>query len=136
MTDADILNCLMFCEHKDCETCHRDGGENCEKQLIKDARTVIKMQIDTMRSLQEEVVRLQGENKRLQDIGSSKLSEEDVVNAVNNIVDACLFYADFDSEAGEFERMIDMMLDFTKMLTNRYAVTIFHDRKAPEIVKC
>ena len=123
MTDIDILNCLMFCEHKDCDTCQRDGGENCEKQLIKDARTVIKMQVDAMSSLQEEIVRLQGENKRLLDIGSSKLSEEDVVNAVNQIVDACMLYGDYE-EGEDFECMIDMMLGFTKMLKLEYAVCI------------
>lgn len=127
MTDVDILNCLMFCEHKDCDTCQRGGGENCEKQLLKDARTVIKMQIDSMSSLQEEIVRLQGENKRLLDICSSKLSEEDVVNAVNKIVNACMYYGDY-GEAEDFERMIDMMLSFTKMLKSKYEVCIIEEK--------
>ena len=95
--------------------------------MLKDARTVIKMQIDSMSSLQEEIVRLQGENKRLLDIGSSKLSEEDVVNAVNEIVNACMYYGDY-GEAEDFERMIDMMLSFTKMLKSKYEVCIIEEK--------
>lgn len=137
MTEVDIINSLMFCEHGDCENCSRDGKDRylCMKGLMKDARSIIKLQYDSLSAMEDTIKRLQNENKQLQDVAKYELTEQELVKAVNNIIRDCVDYAN-DGDGDDFARMIDTLLEFTKMLTAKHAVGIIHGRKAPKIEKC
>ena len=138
MTEVDIINSLMFCEHGDCENCSRDGKDRylCMKGLMKDARSIIKLQYDSQSAMEDTIKRLQNENKQLQAVAKYAFTEQELVKAVNNIIRGCMDWADYSAENGDFLCMVETILDFTKMLTAKYAVAFVHGRKAPKIEKC
>lgn len=135
MTEVEILNCLMFCEHKDCENCVKKDEENCEKSLMKAARTAIKMQIDCIRDLQEEVYQLKDENNKLNEYKRKSLSDDYIIQSVNNIVDAC-FELDEDCCAGDYMKIVNEMLYFAGSLQCKSKVSIDRAYGAPKIEKC
>ena len=133
MTDIEILNALMFCEHKDCATCARGGEENCEKQLLRDARTAIKMQIDSARSMKEEIERLQDENKSLLEATRHSFCENDLVSSVNRIASACFDIIHDDLDEEDYFRIVAEMVDISKMFRARHKVSITSFNNSPYI---
>ena len=137
MTEVDIMNSLMFCEHGDCANCSRGEDDKvlCMRSLMQDARKIIKLQHDSLTTMEDANKRLQTENKQLQAVARYAFAEQDLVKAVNNIIRDCMDYAD-NGDGDDFAGMIDTLFEFTKMLTAKYAVRMVRGRKAPEIQKC
>ena len=137
MTEVEIMNSLMFCEHGDCANCTRGEDDKilCMRCLMQDARKVIKMQIASLEAGANAIRDLERDNRQLQAVARYKFTEKELVDAVNVIIRYCL-ENDEDAEGNEFVNIIYSMLSFTELLPSKHKVTLFHGRKAPRIEKC
>lgn len=97
MTELEVMNDLMFCYNADCKNCTRlHGGENCTKKLMKDACSVIKMQVNAIRDFDEKLDRLEKENAELTKKASVRYSDQQLTESVNDIIDSFLRYDEYD----------------------------------------
>lgn len=124
MTEKDIMNSLECCVTKNCEKCIRNGYEDCENQLKKDAMAVIKMMNALIKMNEEEIKKMRGELQR----ASKLISVETAINIVNEIVEACM---------GEdtFREVCDKMLELAAKAETKHILEISSKVAAPKIVE-
>jgi hypothetical protein len=89
MTEVDVMNDLLFCERKDCESCSRGPNHpTCIEALMRDARSIIKMQSgalscaeNTANSYREEITNLRLNVKH-------NFEKKQLVQQVNRVIEA------------------------------------------------
>ena len=132
MTEIEVMNDLMFCASKDCVHCSREATIDCDKKLMKDARSIIKMQMGSLEVASKAIKDLERDNKQLQTVARYTFTEYELIKAVNDIVHYCLDN-DEDLEDNQDVNIIRAMLDFGKLLPSGGKLIIHPNRNAPEI---
>lgn len=117
MTEVEVMADLLFCQKGDCAHCPR-VGENCKSELLRDARSVIKLQLDALNEGTEAIGRLREENERYRQIVKHSYEKKKLVEAVNNIIGACAEEADCPDCGGDFrlENMVNSLNDFLNLI--------------------
>lgn len=122
MTEVEIMNDMLICIHGDCDNCTRQNEKNCRCELMEDARTAMKMQFNLLEKRRNEMENLAEQNLALQRMISHRYKEEDLVKAVNKIIE--------DSyDAGDcgdyFGNMVQSVQDFVKLTKLDGGVVVF-----------
>jgi hypothetical protein len=118
MTEVDVMSELLFCINRDCANCSRGKEENCKAALMRDARSIIKLQNDAVSSATEAIDRLKTEIERYKRMVKHSYEKKELVEAVNRIIGACMEDNDCPDCGGDFkmESMVDSIKDLLKLI--------------------
>lgn len=114
MNEVDIMNDLLFCINADCKECSRLGEDStCHKKLLRDARSVIKMQSDALQLTNESLKQIEKDFAVVSEKAKVGYTNEQLVEAVNDIISCCLDSEDCDDPTlgqilaiGKFMRLV------------------------------
>lgn len=128
MTEVDVMNDLMFCGNRDCENCSRFANEGCTKSLLKDARTIIKMQMEAIKTANETIEKAKEEICALREAATVNYTKEQLVKAVNDII-----YAMCNEDDDKLWGQAYSVGQFMKLAGVRGHIAVDYDAKVVKI---
>jgi len=128
MTEVDVMNDLMFCGNRDCENCSRFANEGCNKSLLKDARTIIKLQMEAIKTANETIEKANEEIGALRTAVTVSYTKEQLVKAVNGII-----YAMYDEDDDRLWSQAYSVGQFMKLVGVRGHIAVDYDAKMVKI---
>lgn len=115
MSVVGVMNELLLCVNGDCENCTRKERQDCRKALMKDARSAIKMLEMALRLKTEGFDDLEKKNAALSEQVEVSYTQEELVKAVNNIIDCFVDGEDYDDHVESKILAIGKFMDVTHL---------------------
>lgn len=140
MTEVDVMNDMVCCENADCGNCSRlsEISGDCRRKLLRDARSVIKLQCDSLSGVSETIDKLKEENLALRNALKCNYEKKQLVAKMNDVIRAFGEDGYWDEECQESP--LDMQVDALKKLLDligwdNYKIVIEKGCKYPQILK-
>ena len=113
MTDVGVMISFRCCMNNDCENCDFKDKDDCQNELRKAVLATMKLQKNSLDSITETLNRLEKEYTELKEKVSVSYTLEQLVEAVNDIIDSFLNCEEYDDHTeaqllaiGSFMRLV------------------------------
>lgn len=119
MTDVEIIHDLEKCAISKCSECSRSKDDDlaCSEKLLRDAVSIMKLQKNAIEACSESIAEFKEDNSRLRAAVRVSYTKQELVRAVNSIIESFAEDASCDECGGdEWGGKIDAIQGFIRLI--------------------